>query len=259
MDVGRPIEKRTKELKATPRILALDIGNTAPKAYLMEGEVCLTAKAGYEDVIDWVNDLITEGNLTGAAYCCVGDDSNAIIQLLHKADIPMVEVGGQETRLPIEVDYDSPATLGADRIAAAIGAVTREESALVVDAGTALTCDVMVHGQFRGGNIAPGMRLRFEALHQYTSRLPLVEPHGDLPRFGYDTFTAIRAGVVGGILAEIASAFRNALDMDNKMKLILTGGDADFIASNLKVDGLTVTVDHYAVARGLVRIFNYNL
>ena len=98
-----------------------------------------------------------------------------------------------ETPLPIGVEYATPSTLGLDRIAAAAGASLVAEEALVVDAGTAVTLDI-VSAIVSSEGISPRMRLRFRSLNRFTSRLPLVSATGDIPTFGYDTETAIRAG-----------------------------------------------------------------
>lgn len=94
--------------------------------------------------------------------------------------------------------------------------------------------------------------MRLEALHHYTERLPKVEPHGDLPQWGYDTDTAIRSGVINGIVGEITH-YRNKLSSD--CKLILTGGAAKAIKPLLD---FPVEIDQQLVTRGLNSILIYN-
>ena len=155
------------------------------------------------------------------------------------------------------MEYDSRNTLGADRVAAAAGAQTAMPT-LVVDAGTAVTEDLVAEGRFLGGNISPGLSLRFRALNGYTSRLPLVGPDGELPDFGHDTVTAIRAGVLNGLLAEIRGVRDMAARRFGNVKILLTGGDAGILSGLLADEGIKVEVDLALVGRGLVRIFNYN-
>lgn len=239
-------------------LLTIDIGNTAVKLSVFEDERLVHAVRGRGLGPEAVDAMLDYCSVDGIAYCAVGSDEHGIRRTLEEGDIPFLAL--DQARLPVEIDYLTPSTLGQDRIAAAIGAVTPGGSALVVDAGTALTCDAVVDGRFVGGNISPGVGLRFESLHQYTARLPLVGADGDTPQFGVDTETAIRAGVVGGVTAEIVNDYRNLTTRfaDHDIKLILTGGDARLLAPLLGQHGLDPTIDDDAVGRGLVRIYNYN-
>ena len=133
-----------------------------------------------------------------------------------------------------------------------------EEAVLVVDAGTAVTCDLVADRRFLGGNISPGLKLRFHSLHEFTSRLPLVSPDGELPVFGHDTQTAIRAGVMNGLVWELAGAFETARSEYKNIKMVITGGDAAILAPLLAEHGIEAVADSETVGRGLVRIFNYN-
>ena len=84
---------------------------------------------------------------------------------------------------------------------------------LVIDAGTCITYEfVDAAGRYHGGNISPGLQMRFRALNHYTGRLPLVEAEGRLLPMGKDTETAIRAGVLKGIEYEMAGYIRAMKD-----------------------------------------------
>ena len=98
--------------------------------------------------------------------------------------------------------------------------------------------------------------MRFEALHRYTSRLPLIGTGGDTPLVGYDTATAIRSGVVHGVVGEIESCYRRLCDaLGDNPKVILTGGDAQLIAGLTDIDTI---VDENILMKGLNRILLYN-
>ena len=160
-----------------------------------------------------------------------------------------------QTPLPIANDYRSPQTLGSDRIAGAIGAWTLhpDRTSLVVDMGTAITYDVVTaDGRYIGGNIAPGIFVRLEALEHFTSALPAVETDGDVPRWGYDTETAMRAGCVRGVVGEL-QYYRHCLDPE--ATVVLTGGSADLITPFISSP---VTVEPNLVLIGLNRIIDYN-
>ena len=128
---------------------------------------------------------------------------------------------------------------------------------LVIDAGTAITYDlVTADGCFVGGNIAPGMGLRFKALHEHTGQLPLVAAEGDTPVVGYDTETAIRSGVIHGLLGEIKSYITDLKLSHTNLMVFLTGGDGKFIHSRLDQENI-IYYEHLA-AEGLNRIYLYN-
>ena len=167
-----------------------------------------------------------------------------------------------ETPMPITLGYRTPQTLGRDRIATAVGAWTMARNqgggdVLVIDAGTAITYDLVeADGCFRGGNIAPGLRLRFKALHEHTGRLPLIEPEGDAPLVGYDTETAIRSGVLLGLAGEVKQYIAELRCTRPDLTVFLTGGDSALLLPLLG-DGRIIHTEHFA-AEGLNRILLYN-
>ena len=167
-----------------------------------------------------------------------------------------------ETPMPITLGYLTPHTLGRDRIATAVGAWTTARSqgggdVLVIDAGTAITFDLVeAGGCFVGGNIAPGLRLRFKALHEHTGRLPLVEPDGDTPLVGYDTETAIRSGVLLGLAGEVKQYIAELRRTHPHLTVFLTGGDSALLQP-LLADERIIHTEHLA-AEGLNRILLYN-
>ena len=239
-------------------LLTIDIGNTMTKLSVFEDERAVYCVAGKGLGIEAVEALLTYHTVDGIAYCCVGEDGGSLPGKLREIGLPMVALGA-ETPLPLEINYSSRASLGTDRVAAAVGAVDGSQSALVVDAGTAVTADIVSRGCFMGGNISPGLALRFRSLHAYTSRLPMVEAAGELTSFGRSTETAIRDGVVNGLVWELQGAYRAARNMVPEIdRLVLCGGDSDFLAPMLADLEIPVMTDHDAVGRGLVRIFNYN-
>ena len=103
------------------------------------------------------------------------------------------------TALPsgITLGYRTPATLGADRLAAVMGAqsLLPHRTVFVIDAGTCITFDLLLsNGHYLGGNISPGLDMRLRAMHEFTARLPLISAEGENPDYGYDTITALRSG-----------------------------------------------------------------
>lgn len=243
--------------KRVVSLLTIDVGNTSTKLCVFEGETPVKSVAGTEIGWETVESLLRDNPVEGIVYCAVGNDSIDILENILKTNIPFLKVTS-DIPLPLKIDYESLSTLGADRIAAAVGAVEPGGSVLVADAGTALTVDLVVDGAFKGGNISPGLKLRFMSLHDFTSRLPLVDMRGPLSEFGHDTESAIRCGVTGGLVAEVVNSYINAKKIKDNIKMVLTGGDADFLYPLLINAEVPACLDCDAVGRGLVRIFNHN-
>lgn len=241
------------------RLLTVDIGNTAVKGSVFDNETLLGTALAENRTVAELLPLIAAHNPQGAICCSVGSDADRITAELQKATGLKVMSLDHSTPLPIAICYRTPNTLGLDRVAAAVGAASVSQKALVVDAGTAVTLDLVAERRFLGGNISPGLRLRFRSLHCFTSRLPLVNPNGELPDFGFDTETALRSGVVNGIVDEIESTWRRASGEYAGIRLLLTGGDADFLAPLLVERGLNPEIVHSLVGNGLVEIYKYNM
>lgn len=241
------------------RIFTVDIGNTAAKGTVFDGLEPLETKVVDNNDPDSLVALAQRHGAEGAVFCSVrGADEEFGVRLRAELDIPVLQLTAA-TPLPFGIVYSSPFTLGVDRIAAAAGVMQRYGgNAYVVDAGTAVTADVVADGKFLGGNISPGLRLRFRSLNAFTAKLPLVRPDGELPEWGHDTETAIRCGVVGGLVAEIAGGYAEVKKRYNDIRLVMTGGDADFLNPLLKEKGLEGCIDHDLVGLGLVSIYNYN-
>ncbi len=240
------------------RILTIDIGNTAVKGSIFEDGRLLDSVLLETRDASGLRRLVESYAPAGIICCCVGQDADEFVEDCERLYGLHVMQLTHNTPLPISVEYATPLTLGLDRIAAAAGATMVAQRALVVDAGTAITLDIISDNTFHGGNISPGLRLRFRSLNHYTSRLPLVSPHGDIPSFGYDTETAIRSGVVNGIIAEIATEYEIAKRKYQGLRLLLTGGDADYLAPLLRQRGVNPEQVGWLVGRGLERIFLLN-
>ena len=184
------------------------------------------------------------------AWCHTGAVPEGFTQWASTAAPRVVQLTGL-TPTPLEMRYRTPHTLGADRLAAALGAASLMPDAhlLVIDVGTCITYDVVEGGHaFLGGNISPGVRLRLQSLHQFTAALPLVDASGEQPLVGYDTATAIRSGVLAGVRAEILGVIRNLALHYPQLQVWLTGGDALGLD---RLDDRPLHRDDYLVARGL--------
>ena len=134
--------------------------------------------------------------------------------------------------------YQTPQTLGADRIAAVAGAnaLYPDKANLVIDAGTCITYDMIdKEGNYFGGSISPGLNMRYKALNYYTSALPVLAPDDNFTdAFGYNTDTSIRSGVQNGIRFEVLGFIESYFKTQPGMNIILTGGDSFFFDTVLK-------------------------
>ncbi len=238
--------------------LVIDIGNTRIKLGLFDEHDLLfhvpldTLKA------DELRLLLDEHpQLNKAIVSSVREYPDEICRFLKSSVQQFVEFNHQ-TPVPIINLYKTPETLGVDRLAAAIGASSLfpGENLLVIDAGTAATYDLVTrNNEYLGGNISPGLETRFKALHQYTGKLPLVKPKSDFPPLGTDTESAIRAGVQMGMIFEAEETIRYFSNIYEQLKIILTGGDAVFLAEKLKK---AVSVQFNLGLFGLNNILEFN-
>ncbi|WP_439182358.1 type III pantothenate kinase [Carboxylicivirga taeanensis] len=171
--------------------------------------------------------------------------TSAIIDLSHT------------TPLPFEWQYNSKETIGKDRLAAVAGAISLypDNDLLIIDAGTAITYELVSDGIYRGGNISPGLSMRFKALHHFTSRLPHLSKEANTPLVGSSTHEAIRAGVQHGLTFEIEGLIQALSSQYKRLKTIITGGDAEFFARKLKNP---IFVHPNLVLIGLNRILEHN-
>ena len=240
--------------------LTIDNGNTSVKvAFFIGTELVATNRFMRRDV-RLLDRFISTYKPDSAIMCSTASSeaSKSVEELIGQRCRRVLDLT-HETPMPISLGYRTPQTLGRDRIATAVGAwsIAQGGDVLVIDAGTAITYDlVTADGCLVGGNIAPGLRLRFKSLHEHTGRLPLVDAEGETPVMGYDTLTAIRSGVMLGLLGEIRSCIATLRQSHPGLTVFLTGGDGKLLHSRLGEEGI-IYQEHLA-AEGLNRIYLYN-
>ncbi|NPA37700.1 MAG: type III pantothenate kinase [Chlorobi bacterium] len=160
--------------------------------------------------------------------------------------------------LPFVINYKTPETLGKDRIAVVAGAQSLHpgKDILIIDAGTAVTYELLTgNGIYQGGNISPGLQIRYKALHNFTSQLPLLNIDEQNNIIGRSTNEAIHSGVQYGLLFEIKGYIRQLKKRYPEIVVLFTGGDADFFVKKLKK---RIFVHPNLVLIGLNRILEYN-
>jgi type III pantothenate kinase len=134
--------------------------------------------------------------------------------------------------------YEQPEKLGLDRLAAVVGAhfLYPKNSNLVIDAGTCVTYDAVdTKGNYCGGSISPGLKMRFKALKHFTKKLPLIESETDFHQIsGNNTQQAILSGVQNGLRYEAEGFIKKQTEQDQHTNILLTGGDLNFFDTHLK-------------------------
>ena len=238
--------------------LVLDIGNSSVKAGIFEKDQLLETfrKASLDDRD--IVDLKTRYPLSGLMVCSVRNSSVPQKDKLQQHFDHYLELSGN-TPLPIRNLYETPDTQGKDRIAAVVGgqALHPDRNLLIIDAGTAITFDFLSkEGNYLGGNISPGLSMRFRVLHEATHNLPLVGPGQKTGLLGTNTTDAIAAGVQNGILFEMNHYIENLKHQYGDLTTILTGGDSNFFDNKLKYP---IFVESNLVLIGLNKILKYNI
>ena len=244
--------------------LTIDHGNTTVKvAFFIGTELVATNRfmRGDEQVLDrFISTYKPESAIMSSTASAL--DTQAIAALAEQRCRRVIHLT-HETPMPITLGYRTPETLGRDRIATAVGAwsIAREQGntgdVLVIDAGTAITYDLTTaDGCFAGGNIAPGVGLRFASLHEHTGRLPLVTAQGETPLVGHDTITAIRSGVMLGVTGEVRSYIADLKREHPHLEVFITGGDGKWLCDSLQ--DVEANYHEHLAAEGLNRIYLYN-
>ncbi len=287
--------------------LIIDIGNTLCKAAIFTDDrleelwagsevnkeaICALVEkyrpvAGIVSTVRKVDDREQPtGSLAGAREDKNAQDDRGLpteLGFLASYGFPVI-MAGAHLRLPLTMRYRTPETLGSDRLAAAVAArhMYPNENVLVINAGTCLTTDFVTEkGEYLGGTIAPGMRMRLQALHHYTGNLPLVqyspEPqdvagtpddkarltgsvagarNDNIPFPGETTHDAILAGVTQGIAEEINGLIGRYQKKISFFNVILSGGDAKTFDKKLKNRIFAV---ENIVLHGLNQLLKYNV
>jgi len=162
------------------------------------------------------------------------------------------------SKLPFTTPVSKPETIGADRLALSAAAVYffPKQHNLVIGMGSCITYNfINIDHEFLGGGISPGMEMRMKALNQFTAKLPIVKPDGNVPLVGYDTVTNILSGVVIGMANEIDGFINAYKERYGNFNVHLTGGDLVYLAPHLKNQ---IFADPELIFKGLYAISEVN-
>ncbi len=234
--------------------LVVDAGNTQVKlVYFQNDEIVNQSRFDATD-LDGIEKFIFKNYFTEAILSSVqSDQATELLSNLIHPDLILT----QKTRTPISFEeYQTIETLGADRIANAVAAscMSKTENTLVIDIGTCIKYDLIIQDRYQGGGIAPGMKMRFKALHDYTGQLPLLDFERETPLIGKSTKGSMLSGVINGMITEINGIVEQYTQQFQPLTIFLTGGDAKrfdkalknsiFAEENLTVKGLHLILKH---------------
>jgi len=238
--------------------LVIDIGNSLKKIAVFHNDEMVFHQSFPDISEEILSSVLAQFPVKYSIFSSVCGVNTQVVDFLN-VNTQIIHYSYQ-TNLPITILYKSVQTLGLDRVANAVGAATRfpNRNVLSIQAGTCLVFDfVNEKGEYLGGSISPGIKLRFEALHEKTKNLPLLRVE-DTPQWflGATSEESIYSGVVNGICYEIEGFIEDYKANFEKITVLITGGDALFFQKLIKN---TIFAAPNLVLIGLNEIIKYNV
>jgi type III pantothenate kinase len=214
-----------------------------------------------KDILKY-SDLVQYLKLRKFKKGIISNVGNEILEQQVLEIYPSIISMSHDFHIPIKSNYLSMNTIGKDRLANAVGAFTEnpDRNSLVIDAGSCLTFDFIDSKNcYLGGSISPGLSMRFNSLHKFTEKLPLLnEESSNLKLIGSDTKSSIVSGVVNGFCSEITTLISNYRSRYKLLTIFMTGGDWRFIKSIVEVEKNGIFANENLTMLGLNTILNYN-
>ncbi len=228
--------------------LCIDVGNTSTKAALFKNnkEVRYFKPFTAKDL----KEIIADENPNILA-------SFSGENLEIKLELKSHQILTHKTLLPICLNYETPNTLGRDRIATAVGAYAMDKKSTwaIIDLGTCLTFDLLNKADFEGGLIAPGVQIRLKAMNEFTAGLPLVKYDYSVKFPGKSTEESLQVGVCQSVMLEI-KGYINLLNQQFKnVKIVDCSGLKLNFDKEVKNE---IFARPKLVLEGLNYILNYN-
>jgi type III pantothenate kinase len=243
------------------RNLTIDIGNTNSKVAVFEGRNILSHEVVSKVEEAMLRRLIAEYDVEAAILSNVNHAQEDLVSFLHTNTryIPF----SVEKNTGIQNNYKSANTLGLDRWAKllAVHRLYAQTACLIIDMGTCITYDYLsAEASYDGGSISLGIQMRFNALAHYTGKLPLIKWNKDaeIPA-GTDTQTAIVSGVLQGVASELEGFINQKYKENDRLKIMVTGGDARFLLEQFKnsIFAPQIIHDPYLVLKGLNEVIAF--
>lgn len=234
--------------------LIIDIGNTLIKFALFQEQTLLfQGKGSIKELEDFMVSHPFDEVIISSVV-----EGNEVKNLIQKSFNKEILELSYLTKIPITNKYLTPKTLGDDRLANGVAAYSLfpKKNSLVIDAGTCIKFDsISSKGEYFGGGISPGLKMRFKALNHFTGKLPMLNPKNNPTLIGKSSEESIFSGVVNGTVAEIEGITDRYRQVYENLTVILTGGDASFFDKELKSN---IFVEPNLTLIGLNEILIYN-
>lgn len=236
------------------KIHIIDAGNTSLKVAQFENHSAIDLQRFNYNETGKINERLTAISTPVAITSVLSEkDTKKISDRLNS---PFIITS--DTPVPIQMNYETNETLGMDRLCNAVAAssIMESEYGIAIDIGTCVKFD-LVHSSmgYMGGSISPGIQLRFNALNDYTGKLPRLSNKSGLDLVGTDTATSIRSGVINGLNAEINGFMEQYRERFKDLTFFISGGDANFFDIHTKND---IFADENLTLKGLYEIYRHN-
>ena len=217
--------------------LCLDIGNSLIKAAVFDQTNLLEiARFNFPNAETELNNLFDKYSVKKGIISNVARTDRSLLELLQDR-IEHLLLLDHQTPIPFVNSYGTPETLGVDRLALVAAGVSQfpGTNVLIIDAGSCITLDfVDSEGVYKGGAITPGINMRYKAVNAFTANLPLREGPDAIPALGNSTVNAIHLGILKGVIYELEGTIQTYRSQNEKLTVVLTGGNTNFLAKNLK-------------------------
>jgi type III pantothenate kinase len=256
-------------------ILVIDVGNTNivlgaydEKGYIADWRLSTDYKRTADEFGVFVTQLFIMKNLDpkkveGVIISSVVPNMTYSIEHMVRKYFNLDPiVVGPGVKTGINIKYDNPKEVGADRIVNAVAAhELYKQSVIIIDFGTATTfCALTKSGNYLGGTICPGVKISLEALFEKASKLPRVELIKPATVICKNTINSMQAGIIYGYIGQVDyivnKAKKEMKDMGEENPLVIaTGGLAKLIADEAKCIDV---VNPYLTLEGLRIIYEKN-
>jgi len=245
-------------------LLTIDVGNTNIKSALFEAENLKDFKV--HSNIEKLNDFFSSIQTKNAAICSVNPSiGKSIYEILVSRGISVFQANIKH-KFNCTINYDTPHTLGLDRVCSVAGALQIAISKnllksyqylMTIDFGTATTINIVSpEKEFIGGLIAPGVKTMFRSLSEETVQLPLTDLSSYSGLIGKSTISSIVSGVLNSTLGMINETV-NWIKVRSKIEplIFVTGGNSELIFPHINHK---VTIEKALVLRGLKIVYDLN-
>jgi len=243
--------------------LVIDIGNTLTKTAIFNGQEILSFSSFEKFSLAVLKELLSKNpSVKNVILSSVINHDTSILEFLRSKYF-FIELS-EKTKIPVKNLYQSPPSLGKDRLASAVGvnSLFPNQNVLAIDAGTCIKYDfVNSKNQYQGGGISPGIDMRFKALNQFTDKLPILSYKQFDKLIGENTDESILSGVMNGVAEEVKGIIGRYQQQYPDIKVVFTGGFMKFFERFFNISGMENSIifaDSFLVLKGLNQILIFN-